>query len=373
MTIHRGVSLYSFQQSQFFKQLDLEGQLREVSQTFGAEGIEMIDEMSLRYPDPGEAFRATWFRWMEEYGLRQVALDVSLDVLQFRTHVMTYQESAERLIRDLHLAKSLGFPTVRAISVVPIEVIEMALPHAEKLDVKIGREVHQPMRLDSRQVGELLELRAKTGSRHIGVVPDLGIFQFKLSEAQLRRFGRQGAQQSAQDASNELAIAIRDGQAPFDHSVLFNATSGNLRVDFAGYLRDGKASPDEAEAFRAVRVWTDSHVDDPKDIDYVIVAEALLFSHTSPEKLTELVPFITHIHGKFNHMTEIPGEPGHYEEPAVNYPAVIEALKAGDYDGFIDSEYEGQRYWQDLRLEGLQDEVEQVRRHQEMLRRLIAA
>ena len=39
--IKRGVSLYSYQQSQFFKELDLEGQIREVgTNLFGADGIE---------------------------------------------------------------------------------------------------------------------------------------------------------------------------------------------------------------------------------------------------------------------------------------------------------------------------------------------
>ena len=56
--IKRGVSLYSYQQTQFFKQLDLEGQIREVgTNLYGADGIEMLDEQSLRkYPHPPEEF-----------------------------------------------------------------------------------------------------------------------------------------------------------------------------------------------------------------------------------------------------------------------------------------------------------------------------
>ncbi|MEK8174968.1 hypothetical protein NKH77_55640 [Streptomyces sp. M19] len=45
-----GRVLYSYQQSQFFKELTLEDQIREVGQNLGgADGIELIDEMSLRY------------------------------------------------------------------------------------------------------------------------------------------------------------------------------------------------------------------------------------------------------------------------------------------------------------------------------------
>ena len=89
MGMKLGVSLYSYQQSQFFKELDLEGQIREVSEHLpGADGIEIIDELSLHYPDPGEEFTRRWFGWMERYGTVPVTMDVGMDVLQFRDHVM---------------------------------------------------------------------------------------------------------------------------------------------------------------------------------------------------------------------------------------------------------------------------------------------
>ena len=61
--IKRGVSLYSYQQAQFFKQLDLEGQVREVgTNLFGADGIELLDEMGLKhYPEPPVEFFDEWF------------------------------------------------------------------------------------------------------------------------------------------------------------------------------------------------------------------------------------------------------------------------------------------------------------------------
>ena len=42
--IKRGVSLYSYQQAQFFKKLDLKAQIREVREGLGTDGIEIIDE-----------------------------------------------------------------------------------------------------------------------------------------------------------------------------------------------------------------------------------------------------------------------------------------------------------------------------------------
>jgi hypothetical protein len=70
-------------------------------------------------------------------------------------------------------------------------------------------------------------------------------------------------------------------------------------------------------------------------------------------------------------MTEIPGKPGQYEDRSIMYPEVISILNDCCYDGYIDSEYEGQRSQQDMGYDRLPNEVEQVRRHQEMMKRLI--
>ena len=79
------------------------------------------------------------------------------------------------------------------------------------------------------------------------------------------------------------------------------------------------------------------------------------------------------MHGKFYQMTEIPGEPGHYEDKAINYADPIRILNEEGFTGYIDSEYEGQRHQQDRGMAYLPDEVEEVRRHHEMLQRLYDA
>ncbi|MFC9335755.1 hypothetical protein [Arthrobacter sp. NPDC057009] len=373
MAIKRGVSLYSYQQTQFFKELDLEGQLREVGQNLGADGIEIIDEMSLRYPDPGEDFIRQWFTWMEDFGTTPVAMDVGMDVLQFRDHVMTIEECAERLRHDLRLAKKLGFSNVRVLSVVPVSVLISALPLAEELDIRLGKEIHQPMTLEGQQVNEILDVIDLTNTKHLGIVPDLGIFQFRPSEVQLASFQRRGAQEAACDASVELAVRLQRGEAPFGYVDLANDTAGNLRSEFNRYLKSGSCKEDFLQAFRGVKQFTDANVQDPRDLDYVVVAEALTLSHTKADTLRHLAPHITHVHGKFNNMSPVPGKPGQFQEIAIDYDAAINALKEGGFDGYINSEYEGQRYFQDLAKEDLMSEVDQVRRHQEMLQRLIAS
>ena len=210
--IKLGVSLYSYQQSRFFQELDLEAQIREVGENLaGADGIELVDEMSLRYPYPGDAFVYQWRGWMEHYGTVPVTMDVSMDVLQFRDHVMSIEECGARLRHDIRLAKALGFRNVRVLSTTPLDVMLAALPLAEQLDIRLGKEIHQPMPLEGRQVTEIIDFVGRTGTAHLGIVPDFGIFQIRPSEALLGWFERKGARAEATAASVELAALLERG------------------------------------------------------------------------------------------------------------------------------------------------------------------
>ena len=367
-----GVSLYSYQQTQFFKELDLEGQIREVGEHLeDANGIEIIDEMSLRYPEPGEAFIRQWFGWMEKYGTTPVTMDVSMDVLQFRDRVMSIEECAERLKHDIRLAKSLGFQNVRVLSTTPLAVMLLALPLAEELDIKLGKEIHQPMPLEGRQVTEIIEFIERTGTQHLGIVPDFGIFQTRPSEALLGWFERRGVKHEACEASVELANLLNHGEVPFGMVDMSFHTAGNLRVEFKQFLQTGTCQPAFADVFDGVKHFTDERISQAENTDYAVVAEALMLSRTSPDILRQLAGHIVSVHAKFYNMSPVPGKPDQFQDIAIDYESGIAALQQGGFEGYVNSEYEGQRYWQDRWREDMMDEVEQVRRHQEMLRRLI--
>ncbi|QUJ07009.1 hypothetical protein KCP70_20925 [Salmonella enterica subsp. enterica] len=82
---------------------------------------------------------------MDIHGLNPVAM-----MLVIRTtvpiHVMvSREECAECLRSDIKLAKTLGFSIVRVLSIVPSDVMVKALPLAEALDIRIGKEIHQLM------------------------------------------------------------------------------------------------------------------------------------------------------------------------------------------------------------------------------------
>lgn len=371
MTIRRGVSLYSFQQAQFFKGMMLDDQLSAVAAIPGASGIEIVDEMSLRYPDPGAAFVDRWHARLDALGLQPVAMDVGMDVLQFRDHVMTAEECAQRLRHDLQLAKRLGFSVVRVLSTTPLAVMLGALDLAETLDIRLGKEVHQPMALEGPQVTEILEVAAKTGTRHLGIVPDLGIYQFQPSEALLKAFLRKGARPEACAAATALSALVRQGGMGRALDVSLH-TAGNIRSDFRRFLASGVAPAHCAQAFQTVRDFTRAHVPDPAEVDFIVVGEALTFSRTAPETLRQMARHVVNVHAKFYEMSGVPGRDGQWHDASIDYPAAIAALKAGGYDGFLMSEYEGQRYYQDRGRADLMNELDQVQKHQAMMAGLLA-
>lgn len=348
MGIKRGISSYSYQQEMFFHRMTWKDMIREVHDNLQADGIEIIDEMIIRdYPYPSDAFIDEWNSEMAKYQMKAVTMDVFLDVHQFRNHVMTHEEAAERLKRDIIIASKMGFQNVRCLCLVPIDVIEMALPTAEKYNVRIGKEIHAPLSikygasasleknlmLDPRSVDQIIELAEKTKSRHVGLVPDFGIFQYQPTK-----------------------VAV-------DHAK--RSTGNPEMIDF---ILESRTSMTEEEIQKQLDIRYPGHpFGNLKELHSLTLTQMC----SQPEDLIDIIPYIVSIHGKFFDMTEMEGQPGHYEDKSINYADPIRVLKENGYDGYIDSEYEGQGFMQDGTVEDMADEIEQVRRHHIMLKDLI--
>jgi len=345
MAIKRGVSFYSYQQAQFFGQMDWKAMIREVHDNLKTDGVEIINQSSIpHYPFPSQAFIYDWNNYLARYDMKAITMDVYLDTMRFRDHVMTHREAAEQLKMDIKLAADLGFQNIRCLAGVPLEVMIMAEETAVKYNVRIGKEIHSPVPIrperakevglipfgpgDFTMVPELLEHVDKTGSKFIGLVPDFGIFQHHIPRI-----------------TREHTIRISDPK----------------KVAFCeSHLDLGKEGLRQAyrEAFGGT-------FDNLPDCYFPERPQSAL-----PEHIREVIPYIFSMHGKFYEMTEIPGNPGHYEEVAIDYENAIAELVKGGFDGYINSEYEGQRDQQDRGEAYLPDEVKEVRRHHEMLARL---
>lgn len=334
MGIKRGVSLYSYQQEQFFKRMNIRDQIKEV-RSLNTDGIEIIDQQAIRdYPNPSEEWLDMWHSAMAEFNMKAITMDIYMDVLQFRDHVMLYDECAERLKRDLRLAAKLGFQNVRCLSAVPLEVIKMAIPVAEEVGVRIGKEIHAVNVLDGQLVTELVDYAERRQTEFVGLVPDMGIFQYR-------------------PCVPNMNYAVRHGANPDLIPLAFDCFEQKMTTEEAIAYVQGKIPGTQVSELPWLR-------------------QLNMYVNQKPELMKDLVPHIVSIHGKIWEMTEIPGEPGHYEDASIDYVTPFKYLKEGGYEGYVNTEYEGQRYKQDrMGEEFMANEVEEVRRHHEMMARLI--
>lgn len=372
MGIKRGIDFYSYQQAQFFKEMNLEDMMKETSGMEGVTGIEVLDEQSFHYPDPSDEFVEKWHGWLEKYKLEAVTMDVFCDVLQFRDHVMSLEECAERLKHDIRLAKKLGFKNVRTLATTPIEVMELALETAEECDIRIGKEIHAPIPLNGQFVKEIQEVVERTGTKHLGIVPDWGIFAYRPSEVTLDWYVRQGAKRKTCELVDQFCMDNYTGKSDELNKIdLSLYSAGNIESFFHRYLKVGDAPADLVEAFQKMESLVKENVPDYTDIDFEVMGQALLLSRAKAEDLIPLLPIIVNFHGKVYNMSEVKGQPGVYEDKSVDYTNPIKVLKEHGYDGYINTEYEGQRRFQDRTEKELISEVDQVRKHQSMLKRLI--
>lgn len=369
MTMKRGVSLYSYQQTQFFGILNLWEQIREVREGLGADGIEIISQQSIPgYPFPTNAFVDKWHDTMSRHDMVPVAYDPHLDVLQFRDHVMDHDEAADRLKRDIRIAHRLGFGIVRTHSSMPMAVQLKALPLAEELGIRLALEIHAPMSLTGPEATEIIEYGERTGTRSIGLHPDFGIFQTRINLPTESWYLRNGCRPEAVAFAQSLCD---DGV--LDH-IDSSARSFDSHQHFVAYVLRGIEPPEHLEAgIKEYVGLCSAGVPAASAIEWDLLGWPLRLPRTTGAELEAVTPYVFSCHAKFYEMTEIPGRPGEYEDTAVDNATAVAALKRGGFDGYLNSENEGQRHYHDLEFSDYQDEVEQARRHHEMLQRLIDA
>ena len=346
MAIKRGVSFYSYQQAQFFGEMDYKDMCRELHDNLHATGVEIINEATVpHFPFPDKAWVADWHNTMARYELEPVCLDGFLDTMRFRDHVIDYAEAAEYVKLELQLAHDLGFKHIRSMTGLPVEVIDRCLSTCEKLNVKLGWEIHSPLPIKpdptmpnmwvdkpGTKVFDTVEYIKKVGTNMVGFVPDFGIFT------------------KAPYIDSIFALIRRVAETDKGLAAELEAVYNEVELkDFAPTIT--KRYGDKLNP-RMMRMLSGKNCADPEDLELIM-------------------PYILSFHGKVHHMIEVPGQPGVYDDPSTMVQEVIDVLKKNNWDGYICTEFEGQRTWQDLPRDQLIDEVQQVRMHHSMLRRII--
>jgi Xylose isomerase-like TIM barrel len=322
--IKRGVSLYSFQEEYFLGKMKLEDCIGKAA-ACGAKGIEIIGEQMVPgFPKLSDAFVEQWFGWMEKYGTTPVCHDMFLDFKKFRGQVLSQEDQLQSIIRDLKFANRLGCKVMRVIVSTSPELMELAAPYAEQYDVKMGIEIHSPWHIDNAWMKRHLEVMEKTGSKYLGFIPDMGTFTKRLPRVMIDNFLRKGADE-------KIARYVTEA---YEKGVMCEYIVGEVS----------------------------SMTKNP--IDRAMAETSRFYSYTNPAQLLPQMHRCFHIHAKFYEMVD------DETEYSIPYDEVIAVLKKGGFNGYMCSEYEGNRHIQDA-FEV--DSVEQVRRQQSMLKKLIGA
>lgn len=326
--LKRGVTLYSYQEEYFTRAMTLEDCLAEMA-AIGAEGVELLPEQMVPgYPNPSQSWVDGWFRMLDKYNLKPACMDTFVDTTWGGHREMSTAEAVEVLATQIKLADRLGFrairPTTGPVPDAALDMILKVLPHAEKHNVKVAVEIHAPTMLRSKFIDEYLELIARTGTRHFGFTPDMGIFCRKIPRILVEHFLRRGAKPEIVEQVNALVLARRSQE----------------EINDEVSKRGGKET---------------DHI-------YGIMANYYYQPENEPRDIAIIAPYVYNIHGKFYEMTD------DIVEPNIPYDLVIPALLEAGCTGYINSEFEGQRLTMDARDT---DSCEQVRRHQLMMARLL--
>ena len=118
----------------------------------GAHGIEILANTHIEnYPYPTDEWVDKWFRLCDKYEIVPVEYGNWIDSHVLGDRDLTTEESYEMLARDIRLAHRLGFKVMRtkmpviSNELAPVknwrEIIKMALPLAEELDIKMCPEI----------------------------------------------------------------------------------------------------------------------------------------------------------------------------------------------------------------------------------------
>ena len=321
--IRRGVSFYSYQQEYYLRQMNLEDCVKAVAD-MGADGVEIISEAMIpNFPNPSQSWVDEWFALMKKYNTVPTCYDAFVDGQIYDDVPISDDEAVAMMERDIKLAARLGFKTMRVLVSVPLRIIERALPCAEENNIIMGIEIHSPFKLGTPWLQEYIDFIKKTGTKHFGIIPDLGIFVDKP----LRIIERKH---------------IRNGATP-------------EIVEFIGKMYSERKTYEE--------VLPEVKKMKPTEEDLKWAEQAFHYTYCDPELLADYIPYIIHVHGKMYEMVN-------GEEYSIPTGEVIRVLKENGWKGYINTEYEGQRHFHDIPDWDV-DSVEQVREHHKMLKKYI--
>ncbi len=314
--IKRGITIYSWHRQVEAGKLTWEDCI-EAAVKMGCNGLELLGQLYFRYcPEALQEDIDSWEEMMWEYGTKTIAHDFFVDKTLYAHRNLTVREGVDIVRRHALFAKSIHCPIMRVGGQVDPEVFRQSIPILEDLGIKMGLEIHSgSSSFCLPQVQDVIEVIQKSGSKYIGIVPDMSMFCKEVSKSQLNLAISEGVDEKLVEEVEQLYKAVDN-------------------VEFRAFCNEQMAlAKDDATKGFLARVRRTEYYD--------------------PKVLLEHMPYIIHCHGKFYEMDD------NNEETTIDYPGVLKVLVEGGYKGYISAEYEGKP------ING--DTFEPFRRYQKMI------
>jgi len=326
--LRRGTTLFSFTNEFHGRQYTLDQLIAKVAELDLGPGLELVGFSHLRdFPNVTDQFAAHFRELVQKHNLSPSCLAINADVFLRPDQPMTKEESLAYHVAQVQAAAKLGFAVVRYQFLAGTEVIKQLLPTAERLNIKLGLEIHAPEKVNSPMVLEYREFYAKQDSPYLGFIPDMGSTATRVSPAFIRYFRDLGIPQKLIELTQQIWMEPDD----------LNDIHGKIPRFAARAKAAGFREVDVAECF-------------------IVFG---LFSRQAPKAWAEIVPQVVHIHGKFYHFDE------NGSESAIPYEEILPVFIEGGYNGFMSSEWEGHFFSDDSGLE-------MVKKHHALIKRIMS-
>ncbi len=299
-----GLTLYSATAEFAAGWYDFDSLLARVAELGVGPGIEIVaSQMVPTYPHVSDEFVAKWRSAFDKYGFDASSFGANLDMGRNRSRDMSLDEEFEFTETLLQSAKKLDFPLVRIQSAKP-ELLRRILPIAERLNLKLGYEIHAPLGPNAEPIVKVREVFEEFDSPLLGFVADFSSTMHSMAPTLLRSVKKRGLDDAAVEKLQEIwrtDVPMRERQQAFIAYLEGRGINPGILGSLAHLSFNMQGRVD-------VREWSD------------------------------IMPQILHVHAKFYDIDE------HGDEPAIDYRAITEEFVRGGFSGYMSSEWEGHAF-----------------------------
>ncbi|MFT4042329.1 MAG: hypothetical protein QM673_04125 [Gordonia sp. (in: high G+C Gram-positive bacteria)] len=330
-----GVTLYSFTPRFHAREYTLDELIGEVGRRGLGPGLEIVGFQAIKgFPKLPDGFAKHFRNLVDEAGLELSCMGANADAGIRSDRMLNEDELEEYMLAQLEAAHTLGFPTVRLQYSVTPDMMERLLPHAERLDLTLGMEVHSPHSVHHPVMAALLERFEKLGDHHLGFIPDWGASMTQMPPSMAATYRAKGLPE-------ELVAAV-------ERAWVANHAKPLIASDEQQHARYG-------EIFELIEQYGGGDLG-----AHLAINSVGLFGHQKVQDWNDILPWVVHVHGKFYDIDadgDAPGTP---------HDQLIGDLVRGGFTGYISTEWEGW-HWNSV-----DDPFDMVASEQALTRRILS-